>query len=329
MPAIRVGIIGAGLMGRHHAAAARACGAKVVAVVDARQAVADHLAGQFGDARASMSAAGLACDVAHVCTPLDTHAAIAFELAAAGIDALIEKPIGADHAEAAAIATAFSDAGRFVCPVHQYAFHEGMDRAVAALPSIGRLVRIDFEIASAGALGDNARADAVAIEILPHPLAILQRLLPDVRLAGLAWQVTRPQPGEWQIGVVIDAVIVSIAISMARRPTQLTTRISGDAGTIEIDHFHGYAVRHGGRATRATKIARPFAHSVRHFGAAGANLMARGLRGEAAYPGLRALTRQFYRAVAARDAALLPIGTQAFLDVAQACDAIAAQGQCR
>jgi hypothetical protein len=146
------------------------------------------------------------------------------------------------------------------------------------------------------------------------------------RLSGLDWQVSCPQPGEWQIAVAIDGVLVTIAISMASRPTRLSTRLSGDAGTIEIDHFHGYAVRHGGRATRARKISYPFVHSARHFGAAAANLALRSAWGETAYPGLRALTRQFYRAVAARNPSMLPISTEAFLDVAATCDFITARG---
>ncbi|VEG29874.1 Gfo/Idh/MocA family protein [Actinomyces howellii] len=108
---LRVGLIGLGSMGRHHARVIRATeGFELVAVADPggdRFGVAGHLP-VLGDVHALIEAG---IDAAMVAVPTVYHEQVALALAEAGVPTMVEKPI-ADSAEAGRrVAEAFSDRG--------------------------------------------------------------------------------------------------------------------------------------------------------------------------------------------------------------------------
>jgi UDP-N-acetylglucosamine 3-dehydrogenase len=108
---LRVGLIGLGSMGRHHARVVRSTpGMRLVAVADPsgdRFGVAGELE-VLPDVE-SLIAAGL--DAAVVAVPTAQHEDVAMPLAAAGIHAMIEKPIAESIAAGERVAAAFSAAG--------------------------------------------------------------------------------------------------------------------------------------------------------------------------------------------------------------------------
>lgn len=111
MGSLRIGLIGLGSMGRHHA--------RVIRETDGMElvAVADPGGDRFGVAKGlpvledvqSLIAAEL--DAAVVATPTIEHEAVALELAHAGVHTLVEKPIAHDIAAGERVARAFRDAG--------------------------------------------------------------------------------------------------------------------------------------------------------------------------------------------------------------------------
>ncbi|MGB3414211.1 MAG: Gfo/Idh/MocA family oxidoreductase [Microbacteriaceae bacterium] len=111
MAALRAGLIGLGMMGRHHARVLREIdGVELVAVADAmgdNHGVAQGLP-VLPDAK-SLIALGI--DTAVVAVPTAFHKDVALEFAAAGIHVLIEKPIAATGAEGQEIVDAFNAAG--------------------------------------------------------------------------------------------------------------------------------------------------------------------------------------------------------------------------
>jgi predicted dehydrogenase len=320
-------IIGAGLMGRHHARAAAAAGASIVAVVDHDREAAALLAASFTRAVAETKlekALLLApADVAHVCTPLATHAPLAETIARAGINALIEKPIACTAAEARQIHDSFARSGKLVCPTHQYAFQRSVRDAAAWLKRAGRLRRITFDICSAGAAG-GLDPDEVVADILPHPLSMVQKLLPSADVAALDWTCLRPAAGEWVASASLGDAALVIQISMNGRPTRFLTRITADAGSIELDNFHDFSVDWPGTVSRAAKIVQPFLRNGHGLAAAGWNLAARAVRGESAYPGLRTLVSEFYQAAGSDGRIAPPITPEESIAVAEGRDRIVA-----
>ncbi len=311
-------------MGRWHFEVARSLGARIVAIVDSDQKAAQLLGRRAPHARLLSQSASLethlAVEVAHVCTPAATHASIALDLLERGISALVEKPLADDAATTRRILETAQRTGAQICPVHQYAFQDAIERARAALANLGTVHRIEFNICSAGA-SDGVMTPANLIsEILPHPISILQRFFPDMPVNHLAWSILNANPGEFLASSQYRETLISIYISANARPTRMTTQLQCASGSIEIDGYHGYAIVLPGAVSRAAKISAPFSRSLGHLTAAAKNLAGRSLRGEAAYPGLKELTRQFYESVARKDRSLAPISIDAILAGAEARD---------
>lgn len=112
----RVGIVGAGRIGRLHAGNAARCGLVVDRVTDARPEAAAELAEELG-ARVGDGFDGL--DGVLVCSPPDTHAEVVEAAAAAGAHVFCEKPLAPDL--------------------------EGCDRAIAACERAGVALQVGFQ----------------------------------------------------------------------------------------------------------------------------------------------------------------------------------------
>jgi predicted dehydrogenase len=322
---VRAAVVGAGLMGRWHAHALARAGGSVAAVVDPDSGAAGRLAAAHGSApsfrRLSEALEAEQIDVVHVCTPTESHPELVLESLAGGADVLVEKPLAADLAATEELVERARAAGRLLCPVHQYLYQPGFRLLERTAPSLGPWRHIEVTMCSAGAEGKPAQADAIAADILPHPLAALERALPG-GLAGLRWSAARLAAGELRAAGASGDTTVSLCVSMGGRPTRNELRLIGSQGTIELDHFHGYAFVERGRPTRAGKALRPFSLSGRRAAAAAANLSGRARRQEPAYPGLRSLIESFY--AAARTRGEPPISFEETLAVATARAALLA-----
>lgn len=316
---MRAAIVGAGLMGRWHAHEVRHAGGTVVGVCDADLAAAERLAcahqraGAFDDYEVML--AQVAPEVVHVCTPPSSHVSLAERALRAGAHAIVEKPVAPTAAETERLLRVADSCGRLVCPVHQYVFQRSIRDAMRTIGELEPVFDLSWVACSAGATAVDA--DAVADDILAHPLSVLLRMVPG-HLAQLDWSASRPRAGELRASTAVGATSVSVVVSMGGRPTRNELRVIGAGGTLHADLFHGYAVREGPAVSRARKIARPFAHSAATTRAAGFNLARRTLQREPAYPGLRALIAGVY--AFARDGGPPPITHDECLAVARARD---------
>jgi predicted dehydrogenase len=114
--ALRVAVIGAGVMGERHASIYAALpGVRLVAICDPREDAARRVAAATGGPAVYTDAGDLLrrddVDAVSVCTPDDAHRAPCVAAARAGKHVLVEKPIATTVADAEAIAAAATRAG--------------------------------------------------------------------------------------------------------------------------------------------------------------------------------------------------------------------------
>jgi predicted dehydrogenase len=307
-------------MGRWHAHAAIHGGGRVTAVVDTDRARAERLANRHPGCRtfAALSDALDVADVVHVCTPTASHVPLTEQALRAARHVLVEKPIASSAHETARMLGLANAAGVLICPVHQFPFQRGVERALARLTSIGSLRHIDMVIRSAGGRGlDNELLDRIAAEILPHPLSLLVQLLRDP-VDALNWSIRRSGPGEFRALTQDRDVTVALHVSMSGRPTVNRLELVGTGGTIHVDLFHGFSATQRGPVSRIGKVTQPYSDAVTVIAATTANLVRRALMREPAYPGLSTLVRRFYCAAAGQGEC--PIGPTEILTIARACE---------
>ena len=146
----RVGLIGTGFMGRVHAAAWRTVG---VPVTDLLVRPGAAVPPEFGDVEVHTDLESFfgAAGVVDICTPSDTHVALATAAAEAGRPTLCEKPLALEVADALAVVAAFERAavplqvGHVVRFFPEYlAARDAVARGDVGDPAVIRLARLSF-----------------------------------------------------------------------------------------------------------------------------------------------------------------------------------------
>ena len=136
---LRVAVVGCGDISAVHLAVIEAHpGAELVAVCDAdpwRLATAADKFGVPGYATHGELVAASAPDVVHVCTPHNTHAPIAIDLLDAGVDVILEKPVGHTREAARALAEAAERSSGMLGVCFQNRYNAPVEQAKRLLDS--------------------------------------------------------------------------------------------------------------------------------------------------------------------------------------------------
>jgi predicted dehydrogenase/nucleoside-diphosphate-sugar epimerase len=309
--ALRVAIVGAGKMARHHAAAIPRCGvaARVVALAEpdarARDAFQELAPGlkTFDSLEALL--AGETVDVVHVCTPPPTHERLALAALEAGRHVYVEKPFTETPEQAQKILALAERQGLGVCPGHQLLFEAPARRALELLPSLGELHHVEssfaFRPVRHGAGGSKPlRADLQLLDVLPHPvyslLHFLELAVPDAE--------TRMTTRELGPGGTVHALLrrgeltAALVVTLEGRPVESYLHLVGTNGTLRADFVRSTVQQLIGPGTSfVDKTLNPY-RSARQL-AAGTTLALGGrfLRRQASYPGLAEIFEAFYRSI--------------------------------
>jgi hypothetical protein len=189
------------------------------------------------------------------------------------------------------------------------------------LQEIGNFVHVEFLTCSAGGDGKSPEARrSVMLEILPHPLSLLFRLLGADGLRRHSLKVLRATDDDLYLFGEYEGATVSITISLKGRPTRNQLNVIGTAGSAHLDLFHGFALFEHGQVSRSSKVWKPLKFGAGMLFKAGTNLAVRAGAEEQAYPGLRQLIAQFYAAVKNQTAA--PILDDEIIAVAEISDLV-------
>ena len=187
---MRVGLVGAGVMGTVHAAGWQAAGAELAAVFSRDQERAQALAGQYG-ARVAGSYGDLLreVDVVDLCVPTHLHHSMALEAFAQGRHVVCEKPIALTEAEGREMIAAAQRAGVrfFVAMVLRFFPQYRLTRDLVAQGRIGevgviRLKRVSYTPQKAGDNWylDHARSGGMMVDLMVHDFDFACWLAGDV-----------------------------------------------------------------------------------------------------------------------------------------------------
>jgi len=180
---LRLGIVGAGIMGANHARLAQGLrDAEVTTVVDPDAERAAKLAVAVGaEAVPDLSAALERIDAAVVAAPSELHRPIALELIEAGIPTLVEKPLATTVADAEAVVEAAARRGTTLMVGHVERFnpavleldhllgevhHVAAARISPYSPRIGESVIADLMIHDLDVVRSIARCGVVDVQCL-------------------------------------------------------------------------------------------------------------------------------------------------------------------
>lgn len=239
MADIRMGLIGIGSMGRHHA--------RVIRETEGMQlvAIADPGGDRFGVAKGlevlpdvdALIAAGI--DAAMVAVPTIHHEEVALKLAAAGIPTMVEKPIAASVAAGERVAEAFDQAGI----VGAVGYVERCNPAVIELRrrlQLGQLGQI-YQITTSRQGPFPARISDVGVvkDLATHDIDLVKWLgganYADVN-AQVAFRSGRPNEDMMvAAGVLTNGIIVGHVVNWLSPRKERQVIVTGEKGALIAD----------------------------------------------------------------------------------------------
>jgi virulence factor len=224
--AIRVGVVGAGSMGRNHLRTLQGLkGADLVGLVDPDELTASKAA-ELYECRSFGSVEALADEVDGViiAAPSSQHADIATPLLTRGVSCLVEKPIATTEPECLAMIAAARESGAGLLVGHVERFNPVIQHMVQLLQG-SRIYAIDVRRMSS-ASGRITDVDVVS-DLMVHDLDIVRALVgvtPDrVRAVGV-----RVQPSTH-----VDYAAASLVFPQGEIATVTSSRITQD----KIRHY--------------------------------------------------------------------------------------------
>lgn len=236
---LRAGLIGLGMMGRHHARVLREVeGIDLVAVADP-SGDPHRVAGDLTvhpDVE-SLIAAGI--DMAVVAVPTIYHEPVALALAAAGVHTLVEKPIAADVAAGERVAQAFTDAALFGAVGHVERFNPAIQdtRRRIAAGEIGEV----YQIATRRQGPFPARiADVGVVKDLATHDIDLTAWIAGSSYATVSAQTTHRSGRQHEdmllaTGRLANGVIVNHTVNWLSPMKERVTIVTGERGTLIAD----------------------------------------------------------------------------------------------
>jgi predicted dehydrogenase len=244
--ALRVGVVGLGMMGRNHVRVwdEAVDGVDLVAVADpdpeaVRQAADGRAARGYASAEEMLASESI--DLLSIVAPTSLHLPIALAALAAGVNVLVEKPIAATRAEAEQMMAAATRAQRILTVGHIERFNPAvleLRRRLAA----GELGRI-FEVRATrlGPFPARIRDVGVVVDLAPHDLDIMRFLLGSdpVRLYAETEQRIHTDHEDLFVGLIkfANGVVGVLDINWLTPTKVRTLSVTGERGMYVADYL--------------------------------------------------------------------------------------------
>jgi predicted dehydrogenase len=239
MAKLRAGLIGLGMMGRHHARVLRSLeGVELVAVADAG---GDHYGAADGmevlpDVE-SLIAVGI--DYCMVAVPTAFHDEVGLTLAAAGVHTMIEKPLARDVAGARKLAEAFEQSGLVAAVGHIERYNPSLQSLRTRLEA-GELGEVYQIITRRQGPFPSRIADVGVVKDLATHDIDLTAWVAQQPYTSVAAQTAHKSGREFEdlvavTGLLADGTVTSHLVNWLSPMKERITVVTGDRGTFVAD----------------------------------------------------------------------------------------------
>lgn len=239
MAKLRAGLIGLGMMGRHHARVLRSLeGVELVAVADAG---GDHYGAADGmevlpDVE-SLIAVGI--DYCMVAVPTALHDEVGLTLAAAGVHTMIEKPLARDVAGARKLAEAFEQSGLVAAVGHIERYNPSLQSLRTRLEA-GELGEVYQIITRRQGPFPSRIADVGVVKDLATHDIDLTAWVAQQPYKSVAAQTAHKSGREYEdlvavTGLLADGTVTSHLVNWLSPMKERVTVVTGDRGTFVAD----------------------------------------------------------------------------------------------
>jgi len=239
MAKLRAGLIGLGMMGRHHARVLRSLeGVELVAVADPG---GDHYGAADGmevlpDVE-SLIAVGI--DYCMVAVPTASHDEVGLTLAAAGIHTMIEKPLARDVAGARKLAEAFEQSGLVAAVGHIERYNPSLQSLRTRLEA-GELGEVYQIITRRQGPFPSRIADVGVVKDLATHDIDLTAWVARQPYKSLAAQTAHKSGRKYEdlvavTGLLADGTVTSHLVNWLSPMKERVTVVTGDRGTFVAD----------------------------------------------------------------------------------------------
>ncbi|MBI4560009.1 MAG: Gfo/Idh/MocA family oxidoreductase [Candidatus Hydrogenedentes bacterium] len=247
---MRVGIIGCGGMGYHHARMATNCGLRVAACGDTVRSKAEALAQEYSAEPVSDSLALVRrndVDIVAVCTPTPNHAPYVVAAAEAGKHIFCEKPFGrtVEQCREAIAAARKAKVKLFVAHVLRY-FQEF--EAIKAQIDAGKVGKVGFVKSYRGGVyprgeanwfRDYAQSGGVTLDCIIHDFDWLRYVFGDAeRVFCQALQRSEPDVLDYSLVTFrMKSGVIAHVIGTWAHPSgfRVKVEVCGDGGMLQFD----------------------------------------------------------------------------------------------
>ena len=236
MSALRVGVIGVGHLGKHHARILSTLpGVELVGVVDVNQPRAEEIAASahtqaYTDAAALMGRV----DAVTIAVPTEQHHAVAMPFLHAGVAVLVEKPMARSLAEADDMVDAAAKAGVVLAAGHTERFNPAVE---AARPLLANPRFI--EVHRLGTFPERSLDIDVVFDLMIHDLDVVLSLVPadveSIDAVGVPVLTPRVDIANARVRFA-NGAIANLTASRISRDRVRKIRFFQPAGYLSIDY---------------------------------------------------------------------------------------------
>lgn len=332
---LKIAVVGAGSMGRHHSKAIKRLDAQanLVAIVDAELTLAQDLATELNVPETFREThemlAKVHPDVVHVCTSPASHATITRMVIENGAHSYVEKPFVETTIDAEDLLDLAAKSGLKVCAGHQLLFERPMFLVAPLMRGLGKIQHVESYFAFRQARRSDGRMPFTAseqlLDILPHPVYLMLHFM-QPHIARDAIQVDGlrvDERGDANLLVSSGSITGCVTVTLRGRPIDSFVRVIGTRGTVFLDFVRGIVIPSFGVGSTIDKVLDPYQRALTIAIGSTASLARRFLKRQRSYPGLAEAFSTFYTHIA--DGGPPPVTTENILHTVALCENVASE----